>query len=81
MFEQAFSPTLEGGRNSGTYPADRWDYFPKRHNNGGIIGFVDGHASYFKFSYVYNQNPVAKGSEEKRNGDIYWNPNRDPNLN
>jgi prepilin-type processing-associated H-X9-DG protein len=89
MFEQTFSPTLEaaGGtsppptRNSGTYPAARWDYFPKRHSNGGIIGFADGHAQYFKFDYVFNQNPIAKSTEEKRNGDIYWDPNRDPNLN
>ncbi len=82
MFEQTFSPTLEGNlRNSGTYPAARWNYFPQRHNLGGIIGFVDGHAAYFKYKYVYNQNPVADTREEKRNPDIYWNPNRDESLN
>ncbi|HEY4416350.1 MAG TPA: prepilin-type N-terminal cleavage/methylation domain-containing protein [Verrucomicrobiae bacterium] len=81
MFEQTFSPTLEGNRNSGTYPADRWNYFPQRHSLGGIIGFVDGHASYFKYNYVYNQHPVADSREEKRNSDIYWNPNRDDSIN
>jgi prepilin-type N-terminal cleavage/methylation domain-containing protein/prepilin-type processing-associated H-X9-DG protein len=82
MFEQYFSYALEGQhRNAGTYPADRWDYFPQRHSNGGIIGFVDGHASYYKYNYVFNANPVANTKEEKRNPDIYWNPNRDPSLN
>ena len=82
MFEQYYSYTLEGQhRNAGTYPADRWDYFPTRHNNGGIIGFADGHAAYFKYNYVFNPNPVANAKEEIRHPDIYWNPNRDPNLN
>ncbi len=39
MFDAKFSPTLEGGRNSGTYPAARWDYFPQRHSKVGIICF------------------------------------------
>jgi prepilin-type N-terminal cleavage/methylation domain-containing protein/prepilin-type processing-associated H-X9-DG protein len=78
MFEQFFSYALEGQqRNAGTYPADRWNYFPKRHSNGGIIGFVDGHASYYKYSYVFNPNPAPVAREELRNPDIYWNPNRD----
>ena len=47
LTEATFSPTLEGGRNSGTYPAARWNYFPKRHNFGGNIGFIDGHAEIF----------------------------------
>ena len=34
-----------------------------------------------KYDYVYYPNPVAEPREEKRNPDIYWNPNRDPNLN
>jgi prepilin-type N-terminal cleavage/methylation domain-containing protein/prepilin-type processing-associated H-X9-DG protein len=81
MFEQTFSPTLEGNRNSGTYPADRWNYFPQRHSLGGTIGFIDGHASFYKYKYVFNENPVADSREEKRNSDIYWNPNRDNSIN
>ena len=55
VFDAKFSPTLEGGtRNSGTYPADRCDYFTSRHGNGGIIGFIDGHGAYYKTSYVVN---------------------------
>jgi prepilin-type N-terminal cleavage/methylation domain-containing protein/prepilin-type processing-associated H-X9-DG protein len=74
MFDAAFSPTLEGQRNSGTYPADRFDYFTLRHNNGGIIGFLDGHAAYFKQFYVTNG---SVGKTEAMNADIWWNPNRD----
>ncbi|HXI72370.1 MAG TPA: prepilin-type N-terminal cleavage/methylation domain-containing protein [Verrucomicrobiae bacterium] len=81
MAEATFSPTLEGGRNSGTYPSARWTYFPKRHSKGGNIVFMDGHSAYFKYDYVFNQNPVSAASEEKRNPDIYWNPNRDDSIN
>jgi prepilin-type N-terminal cleavage/methylation domain-containing protein/prepilin-type processing-associated H-X9-DG protein len=81
LAEATFSPTLEGGRNSGTYCAARWTYFPKRHSKGGNIVFMDGHSSSFKYDYVFNQNPVSAASEEKRNPDIYWNPNRDDSIN
>jgi prepilin-type processing-associated H-X9-DG protein len=75
IFDAKFSPTLEGGRNSGTYPAARFDYFPARHNSkGGIIGFLDGHGAYFKQSYVTNG---SVGRVEGNNADIWWNPNRD----
>ncbi len=81
LAEATFSPSLEGGRNSGTYCSARWTYFPKRHNKGGNIVFMDGHSAYFKYDYVFNQNPVSAASEEKRNPDIYWNPNRDDSIN
>jgi prepilin-type N-terminal cleavage/methylation domain-containing protein/prepilin-type processing-associated H-X9-DG protein len=84
MFEQFFSYALEGQqRNAGTYPADRWNYFPTRHGKGGIIGFTDGHAAFFKQSYVTNATAsvrAVKSSEEGRNPDIYWNPNRDDSI-
>ena len=75
IFDAKFSPTLEGGRNSGTYPAGRSDYYPSRHSKGGVIGFLDGHASYLKCFYVTNG---AVGRLENINtGDVWWNPNRD----
>ena len=81
LFETTVSPKLEGGRNSGTYPAARWDYFSKRHSKGGIIGFLDGHVSYYKYKYVYNTNPSDQNHrQELRNADIYWNPNRDSTI-
>jgi len=77
MFDATFSPTIEGGRNSGTYPSARCDYFPTRHNKGGIIGFMDGHATYYKCFYVTNGYQSLGSREEARLSDIYWNPNRD----
>jgi len=74
VFDATFSPTLEGGRNSGTYPAARFDYFPQRHSNGGIIGFLDGHGAYYKQYYVTNG---SSGRVEAMKPDIWWNPNRD----
>jgi prepilin-type processing-associated H-X9-DG protein len=74
IFDAKFSPTLEGGRNSGTYPAGRFDYYQSHHNKGGVIGFLDGHAAYFKTSYVTNG---SVGRLEAMNPDIWWNPNRD----
>ena len=76
VFDATFSPTLEGGRNSGTYPAARCDYFPSRHSSGGVIGFLDGHASYYKCYYVTNGYQLLGNREEARLPDIYWDPHR-----
>jgi prepilin-type processing-associated H-X9-DG protein len=78
VFDAKFSPTLEGGtRNSGTYPADRCDYFPSRHSKkGGIIGFLDGHGAYYAQSYVTNGYQSLGNREEPRLPDIYWDPHR-----
>ena len=76
LFDAQFSPTLEGQRNSGTYPASRCNYFTSRHNKGGVIGFLDGHGQFYKTSYVTN-GYVASSRQEPRLSDIYWNPNRD----
>ena len=60
----------------GAFPAARWTYFPKRHNDRGVIAFTDGHSAIYKWSYVFNKaNP--NGREEVMNPDIWWNPNRD----
>jgi len=78
LFDAKFSYNLEGNnRNSGTYPAGRSDYFPSRHGAGGIIGFIDGHAAYFKNSYIMNGYQSLGSREEARNPDVYWDPHRD----
>ena len=84
LTEFCFSPTLENFAippssppQMGTFPACRSTYFVKRHNNGGNLVFLDGHSQYFKYDYVYNQNPVGDPRVEKLNSDIWWNPNRD----
>jgi len=80
LTEVAFSPTLEAYTSTptrnGIFPASRWSYFPKRHNDRGTLVFVDGHSQIFKWSYVYN-TAAPTGRKEVFNSDIFWNPNRD----
>jgi prepilin-type processing-associated H-X9-DG protein len=53
----------------------------KRHNSGGNLAFVDGHAQYFKYAYICCKDPNASDSRaEKLNPDVWWNPNRDINY-
>jgi prepilin-type N-terminal cleavage/methylation domain-containing protein/prepilin-type processing-associated H-X9-DG protein len=89
MTEFRFSPSLENWDNLsspqfGVFPASRWNYFVKRHNNRGTLAFIDGHSQIYKYDYVYRDaaDPAPPGGyvdsrEEKWNGDIWWNPNRD----
>ena len=82
LLDVAFSPTLEDftptpARN-GIFPAARSERFAQRHNGqGGNLVFMDGHASFFKRSYLTNS---LSTHEEKFNPDVIWNPNRDRNL-
>jgi prepilin-type N-terminal cleavage/methylation domain-containing protein/prepilin-type processing-associated H-X9-DG protein len=82
LTEFCFSPTLENWTGASTpqmgcFPACRWTYFVKRHNDGGNLLFIDGHSEWFQYEYVFNQNPVGDSRVEKLNEDIWWNPNRD----
>jgi prepilin-type N-terminal cleavage/methylation domain-containing protein/prepilin-type processing-associated H-X9-DG protein len=54
-------------------PAVRWRQFPRRHNGreGGILAFIDGHSSFYKYSYVV---PNPDQPNELRLPDIIWNP-------
>jgi len=76
MLDMAFN-SKEWPYNNAFYsvnPAGRWRVFAERHSSkkGSILGFIDGHAQYFKWAYVYNQqNP--SGSELIL-PDIIWNP-------
>jgi prepilin-type processing-associated H-X9-DG protein len=78
LTDVAFSPTLEpytpAPQRNGVFPAGRSAQFSQRHSSRGAnIVFVDGHASFFKRSYITNGGP-ARG--EKFNPDVVWNPNR-----
>ena len=81
LTEFSFSPTLENWTRAatpqvGAFPAARWTYFPKRHNDRGVLSFIDGHSQIYKWSYVYN-TVAPTGRKEIFNPDIYWNPNRE----
>ena len=55
-------------------PAGRWRVFAMRHSSkrGSLLAFIDGHAQYFKWAYVYNQKDPS-GSELLL-PDIIWSP-------
>ena len=81
LTESVFSPTLENwigasGPQNGTFPASRWTYFAKRHNDRGSLSFVDGHSDIYKWSYIYNTAAPYPARVEVFT-DIWWNPNRD----
>jgi hypothetical protein len=73
LFDLVFNPVTEVVNSSPQYnsvnPANRWRSFASRHNQGGVINFIDGHASYFRISYVTN----GAGSFEALKPDIIWN--------
>lgn len=79
LLDAAFSPTLEPytltPERNGIFPAARSDRFTQRHNGtGGNLVFLDGHASFYKRSYITN-GTISR--EEKFNPDVIWNVNRD----
>ena len=52
-------------------PAARWRAFPNRHSQqGGILAFTDGHASYFKQAPIKNE----QNGYEPLLSDVIWNP-------
>ncbi len=78
LTDVAFSPTLERytpePERNGIFPAARSSQFSQRHSSRGAnIVFVDGHANFFKRSYITNGGATR---EEKFNPDVVWNPNR-----
>ncbi len=77
MFDCVFDPVTEVVNTSPQYnsvnPANRQNSFASRHNKGGIINFFDGHAAYFKTTYVQS-NPSGGGEKEPLLPDIIWDP-------
>ncbi|MFZ0828558.1 MAG: type II secretion system protein [Verrucomicrobiia bacterium] len=76
IFDQVFDPVTEVVNSSPSYnsvnPAARQRSFASRHNNGGIINFMDGHASYFKTSYIQGNPSKSGGYGEPLLSDVIW---------
>jgi prepilin-type processing-associated H-X9-DG protein len=72
-----FDPVTEVVNDSPKYnsvnPAARQKSFASRHNKGGVINFFDGHAFYFKTTYIQS-NPTSgpPGEGEPLLGDVIW---------
>jgi prepilin-type processing-associated H-X9-DG protein len=52
-------------------PADRQNSVASRHDKGTILSFLDGHANYFKTSYLQH-NPSTGGYYEPLLPDVIW---------
>jgi prepilin-type processing-associated H-X9-DG protein len=58
--------------------------FSSRHNLGGNITFSDGHASYYKYSYVVAdgiKNPAVTAGHDPGDSDINWDCDGNPVIN
>jgi prepilin-type N-terminal cleavage/methylation domain-containing protein/prepilin-type processing-associated H-X9-DG protein len=77
LFCAAFNPVTEVVNGSPQFnsvnPANRFKNIAARHNNGTVLSFFDGHALWYKDSYVTNGANFA-ASQEGLLPDIYWNP-------
>lgn len=77
MFDLIFNINKEGGNAfNSVNPANRWRSFGRRHNVGGVINFIDGHAANFKTNVINNPNYVsATGAAQEFAGNpVIWNP-------
>jgi prepilin-type N-terminal cleavage/methylation domain-containing protein/prepilin-type processing-associated H-X9-DG protein len=75
MMDEAFDPVSEFVNGNPEYnsvnPQGRQRSIAARHNGGAILNFLDGHAAYFKDSYITN-NPSSGGYNEPLVPDIIW---------
>jgi prepilin-type N-terminal cleavage/methylation domain-containing protein/prepilin-type processing-associated H-X9-DG protein len=78
LYDCAFSPSTEVVNGSPEFnsvnPANRWRSAASRHNRGGNITFLDGHAAYFRLSVITNSG----GTSEYTNSVLIWNQNAHP---
>ena len=81
LFDGVFDPATEVVNTAPQFnsvnPANRQNSFAARHSKGGIINFFDGHAKYYKTSYV--QSAPGAGAPPGGKGeailpDIIWDP-------
>jgi prepilin-type N-terminal cleavage/methylation domain-containing protein/prepilin-type processing-associated H-X9-DG protein len=51
-----------------------WDRFTTRHQQGGNLGFLDGHVEYQKYTLVTTPTVKTGAVDFNRTGKIVWNP-------
>ena len=75
MFDMIFNIKTEGGNAyNSVNPANRWRSYARRHNNGGVIAFLDSHASFVKSGTVTNGGSMSGNAQEVAGSPIVWNP-------
>ncbi len=77
MFDVVFNPVTEIVNGSPSFnsvnPANRFKSIGVRHDLGSVMNFCDGHASYYKISFVTNQAYGLVGTtSEPANPDLIW---------
>jgi len=75
MFDQVFDPVTEVVNLAPQYnsvnPGDRQNSVASRHDKGTVLSFLDGHANYFKTSYLQD-HPSTGGELEPLLPDVIW---------
>jgi prepilin-type N-terminal cleavage/methylation domain-containing protein/prepilin-type processing-associated H-X9-DG protein len=78
LFDQCFNPTTEVDNSSPTYnsvnPGDRFRSLASRHTFGAVLAFCDGHAKYYKDSYLTNGAAMTGTAIEGPVPDVIWDP-------
>jgi hypothetical protein len=75
LFDLVFNINKEGGNAfNSVNPANRWRSFGRRHNIGGVINFVDGHAANIKLNVVTNGGTMTGAAQEFPGSPLIWNP-------
>jgi prepilin-type N-terminal cleavage/methylation domain-containing protein/prepilin-type processing-associated H-X9-DG protein len=81
MMDIVFNPVTEVVNSSPQFnsvnPAGRFNSFASRHNQGGTLNFLDGHAQYFKTVYVKPAG-YSGSTPQPPLADVYWWPYRNP---
>ena len=78
MFDVAFNPVTEVVNASPQFnsvnPANRWRSAAARHNLGGNINFLDGHAAFYKLAVITNSGVAGGATQERPGSPLIWNP-------
>jgi prepilin-type N-terminal cleavage/methylation domain-containing protein len=78
MFDCVFSPTAEVVNSAPQFnsvnPANRWRNMASRHTKGGLINFIDGHASYYRTKDVQAGGTPSGSPLEFPGSPLVWNP-------